>query len=345
MSRSSVVCSSRAARNAAIAADIIVPVSLFRRPPRSQPAVPTPNDDARRPGPVTLYSDYVGRKPPGVRPMDSAGQAMRPYMFTDPLGKPIRHKLVLLLEQNQPRVQSPDPRFQHAANAMAHVAVEKVVAVRGDLSLRPSGYRPLDPFQHLAALVLQADAPLALDAVGAWVDAYARTPGLPWLRDEEAQFLTQLEEILSETIFAVRGREVILREDLGASVLIDKPLAGLVTSNPLLRGVDDKLREALDELAAGNAADAVTDAGTALQMLLDHLGYAGGQLGDQLKTARKAGWLSGVDTPMAASIESLVTWIASVRNQRSDAHHGPAPDKRDAELAVRIVGLLVLRFG
>jgi hypothetical protein len=44
--------------------------------------------------------------------------------------------------------------------------------------------------------------------------------------------------------------------------------------------------------AVGNAADAVTDAGTALQMLLDHLGYAGRQLGDQLKAARKAGMVS-----------------------------------------------------
>jgi hypothetical protein len=48
---------------------------------------------------------------------------------------------------------------------------------------------------------------------------------------------------------------------------------------------------------------------------------------------------------MAGAIESLGNWMASIRNQRSDAHHGPAPDKRDAELAVRVVGLLVLRFG
>ena len=119
----------------------------------------------------------------------------------------------------------------------------------------------------------------------------------------------------------------------------------LVTSNPALRGVDDKLREALAELAAGNAADAVTDAGPALQILLEYLGFSGGQLGDQLRAARKAGWLDGVDTPLAVAVESLGTWIASIRNQRSDAHHGPAPDKRDAELAVRVVGLLVLRFG
>lgn len=294
---------------------------------------------------VTLYSEYVRRKPPEARPTDSVGQAFRPYMFTDPLDESTRHKLVLLLERHQPQVPSPDSRFQHAANAMAHIAIEQIVSARGDLTLRPSGYPRPQPFHHLVGFVVHEDAPLALDAVGAWADAYARLPGLPWLQDEEEQFLSQMEEVLSGTIFAVRGREVILREDLGASVLIDKPLDALVTSNPALRSVDDKLREALEELAADNAADAVTDAGTALQMLLDHLGYSGGQLGDQVKAARKAGWLSGVDTPLGASVENLVTWIASVRNQRSDAHHGPAPDKRDAELAVRVVGLLVLRFG
>lgn len=87
--------------------------------------------------------------------------------------------------------------------------------------------------------------------------------------------------------------------------MIDQPLAPLITANPALRDLDAKLREALAELDAGNAADAVTDAGTALQMLLANLGYPGQQLGDQLKVARKAGWLAGVDTPLANAVESI----------------------------------------
>lgn len=268
-------------------------------------------------------------------------------MFIDPLRESTRNKLVVLLERNQPNVVVPGSHFTHVAHEMANIAIELMVAVRGDLSLRPSSGHPQirpSPFDTLVEFVLERDCPLALDAVGAWADTYARLPGIPWLRDQEAKFLVELEAILADSIFAVRGREVILREDLGASILIDKPLAVLVTTNPGLRGVDDKLREALNELAAGNAADAVTDAGTALQLLLEYLGFSGGQLGDQLKAARKAGWLEGIDTPLAAAVESLGHWITSIRNQRSDAHHGPAPDKRDAELAVRVVGLLVLRL-
>ncbi len=269
-------------------------------------------------------------------------------MFIDPLPESIRHKVVILIEKCQPMVPIPGSRFNSPAQEMANIAIERMVAVRGDLSLRSHRPHPQmlpRPFEDLTRYVIEGDCPLALDAVGAWADTYARLPGLHWLRDEEARFLSGLDEILSDTNFAVRGREVILREDLGASVLVDKPLAALITSDPALRGVDDKLREALAELDAGKAADAVTDAGTALQMLLEHLGYSGGQLGDQLKAARNAGWLTGADTPLADAVDSLGRWIASIRNQHGDAHHGPAPDRRDAELAVRIVGLLVLRFG
>ena len=268
--------------------------------------------------------------------------------FVDPLIEAARNKIVVLVERHQPRVVVPGSRFKYAAEEMANIAIDLMVDVRGDLSLRPSSGHPQllpKPFDDLVGFILDGDCPLALDAVGAWIDSYARLPGTPWLRDDEAAFIAGVEAVLSESIFAIRGREVILREDLGASVLIDKPLATLLTSNPALRAVDDKLREALSEIASGNAADAVTDAGTALQMLLEHLGYTGGQLGDQLKAARKAGWLSGVDTPLAAAVDNLATWIASIRNQRSDAHHGPNPDARDAEMAVRVVGLLVLRFG
>ncbi|WP_156399964.1 hypothetical protein [Phycicoccus sp. Soil748] len=269
-------------------------------------------------------------------------------MFRDPLEEPIRHKLALAVERNQPRMTLSQWQYPNAAEEMAHIAIELVVGARGDLSLRAAKPHPqvrARPFDQLISFIIHEECPLALDAVGAWADGYARLPGLPWQRHEEEVFLNEVEEILSETKFAIRGREGILREDLGAVVLIDKPLAALVSNNPALRHVDDKLREALEELSAGNAADAVTDAGTALQMLLEHLGYAGGQLGDQVKQARKSGWLDGIDTPMADAVDAIVRWIASVRNQRSDAHHGPPPETRDAEFVVRIVGLLVLRFG
>ncbi|MDV7246405.1 MULTISPECIES: hypothetical protein [Rhodococcus] len=59
-------------------------------------------------------------------------------------------------------------------------------------------------------------------------------------------------------------------------------------------------------MSAGKPADAIADAGTALEMLLESLGYSGGSLGDQLKAAKKQGGLAGVDTPLANALEDLV---------------------------------------
>lgn len=74
---------------------------------------------------------------------------------------------------------------------------------------------------------------MALDAIGAWADTYARLPWLPWLRDEDGSFLAAVDEVLAGTIFS---------------------------ANPALRAVDARLCEALDELTAGNAAQAPTRA-------------------------------------------------------------------------------------
>lgn len=304
---------------------------------------PEPDESPPR---AVLYSEYVRRKPSKPRPVDSAGQVIPIALLdlVDPLDREARNRLVLALEQHQPNVVVTDGRFNHITDVMAQIAIEHMVNARADLSLR-SRYPSRSPYQALAAMILDPEVPLALDAVGAWVDSYARLPGTSWQRDKEAGFLAAVDAALSGTIFAVRGREIVLREDLGASVLVDTPMAALLTANPALRGVDAKLREALAELDAGQAGDAVTDAGTALQMLLDHLGFQGTQLGDQIKAARNAGWLAGIDTPLATAVESIAAWVASVRNQRGDAHHGPPPDLRDAELVVRVVGLLTLRFG
>jgi hypothetical protein len=62
---------------------------------------------------------------------------------------------------------------------MARLALDRVAAVRGDLWLRPSG--PYDPswFQAVGRHLLQGDASVALNTIGAWTDAYARVPGTP----------------------------------------------------------------------------------------------------------------------------------------------------------------------
>ncbi len=263
----------------------------------------------------------------------------------DWLDEATRGRLAIALEQHIPKIVVTGAPGVGVHDVMAELALNRVVAVRGDLSMRPTG--PYDPtwWQAIGQYVLHGDALVALDIIGAWADAYARLPGTPWLQDAEEAFLDDVAQALIGSAFAVSGREIIRREELGAAVLVDEPVAALITNVPALAEVDRKLQEALRELEHGRPADAVTDAGTALQMLLEHLGYTGKQLGDQVTAARKAGWLSGLDTQLGKAVEAIAQWVASVRNQRGDAHHGPDPDPKDAEFVVRMVGLLLLRFG
>src|SRR5664280_51735 len=57
--------------------------------------------------------------------------------------------------------------------------------------------------------------------------------------------------------------------------------------DPLYAKVDAIYRKALDEISKGDGADAVLDAGTALQGLLKGLGCTGNQLGDLIRSARR----------------------------------------------------------
>ena len=63
---------------------------------------PASSNEEQPPGRVTLYSEYVKRRPPAARPVDQSSMAMARYMFHDPLEEPIRHKLALAVERNQP---------------------------------------------------------------------------------------------------------------------------------------------------------------------------------------------------------------------------------------------------
>lgn len=308
----------------------------------SGPARRREGNSGEHPTPARLLSER------GRHRLEPAGGSVAAWYaattYAEQLDEPTRGRLAMAVEKNVPHLVTGSAHLG-PEELMARLALDRVVAARGDLSLRPSG--PYDPswFQAVGQHLLQGDAFVALDLIGAWADAYARLPGTRWLQDAERAFLDEVDRALRGSVFAVSGREIVRRDELGASLLVDEPLAALLVHDPSLRDVDAKLQEALRELEQGRPADAVTDAGTALQMLFEHLGYSGKQLGEQIAAARKGGWLDGVDAPLAQALESVARWVAAVRNQRGDAHHGPDPDPRDAEFVVRMVGLLLLRFG
>lgn len=131
-------------------------------------------------------------------------------------------------------------------------------------------------------------------------------------------------------------------QELHAETVL-RPLR-LLHSNPELDKAERSYLDALAEIADRNPADAITDAGRALQETLAVLGCEGNVLGEQIKSARRKQLLAGRDAPLSEAIEKTMNWVASERNQNSDAH--PATDTQldDAWFIVHIVGALIVRL-
>lgn len=318
----------------------------MRWPRRNAPSASVRTPVIVPPPPAVLFSEYMKKKP--RRPSPVEGTVLSMLHAANPSGgvnETVRTRLVMVLETHQQPQAAGDPRFPSMTLQMVSIAIKRLVFAQGNMRLGGPAPTSNALFRHFAGLIMNEEVSVVLDAVGAYAEAHARVPGVPWMKDAEEAFLADVEDVLASTEYGVRGRELVLRTDLASAVLVDEPLRLLSAGVPALEKIDLKYREAVAELSAGKPADAITDAGTALEMLLDALGYSGGSLGDQLKAAKKQGWLAGVDTPLANALEDLVKWIVSVRNQRSDAHDTQSPDQGDAELMVRLVGVLVLRFG
>lgn len=101
-------------------------------------------------------------------------------------------------------------------------------------------------------------------------------------------------------------------------------------------------RDALDELADGNWADAITDASSAVENVLRIiLNLSQGTLADLLGHARKQGLFGD---PQAARLKKVVagfTALADMRNEESDAH-GNSTDAATAWLSLHWAGALIV---
>jgi hypothetical protein len=108
--------------------------------------------------------------------------------------------------------------------------------------------------------------------------------------------------------------------------------------------VESAYQDALAELSDGKPADAITDAGTALQEALVLLGCKGNALGPLIKSARNNGLFAAHDSAMTQAIEGLMNWVSADRSESGDGHHVVAVTIDDAWLAVHVVGALILRL-
>jgi hypothetical protein len=126
-------------------------------------------------------------------------------------------------------------------------------------------------------------------------------------------------------------------------VEVVQPTLVLLASKPGWEGVERAYQDALGEIH-DDPADAITDAGTALQEALIALGLDGKNLGRLLADARKKGLLGGHDSKLSGAIETAVEWASANRSERGESHTVSDADAADAWLMVHVVGALILRL-
>ena len=140
------------------------------------------------------------------------------------------------------------------------------------------------------------------------------------------------------------GGEMIPFESREMHESIVRPVLSLLGNRPDLDKVETAYGAALAEIANGNPADAITDAGTALQETLVGIGAQGNALGPLISSAKKLNLFAGHDSTLLKSLEGALHWASADRSEKGDAHHTSDADVQDAWLTVHIVGALILRL-
>lgn len=122
------------------------------------------------------------------------------------------------------------------------------------------------------------------------------------------------------------------------------PALQLLAGRQDLARVESAYRDALKEISKGAPSDAITDAGTALQEMLQALGCTGNSLGPLIKSARENGFLAPHDSPMLGVVVKVLDWVSADRSERGDAHEVSSANIDDAWFTVHIVGAAILRL-
>ncbi|MDR7312016.1 hypothetical protein J2S40_003074 [Nocardioides luteus] len=158
-------------------------------------------------------------------------------------------------------------------------------------------------------------------------------------------FARDVNEVLAEHRLAfkfVEGELIPFSSDELLQKIVEPALRLLIGQK--FAGAHSAYLNALREIGGGSPADAITDAGTALQECLVALGCRGNALGPLIKDAKKNGLLGGHDQQLMDGIEKFMHWANADRNTTGDAHWASEAVVADAWLMVHVVGALMVRL-
>lgn len=160
------------------------------------------------------------------------------------------------------------------------------------------------------------------------------------LRDEVNSVLASYR-----VAFELVGEAVVEFESREMHVEVVAPALTLLGGDRQFAAVEAAYQSALREIADPNgAADAITDAGTALQEMLEARGCEGNTIGSLLKSARSRGILNASDKKLEAGIADIIDWVSADRSTKGDVHKSSDAIRADAWLTIHVVGALILRL-
>ena len=162
-----------------------------------------------------------------------------------------------------------------------------------------------------------------------------------------------LQETFEEALNDVFREERIAYEMIGLQIIpiqdqhmhaeIVAPTLRLLSGRVGWDEVERAFRDALEQIAI-DPANAITDAGTALQQALTAAGMNGNKLGSLVKDAITKGALAPHDATLNSGIGKIMDWVSADRSTNGDAHNAKPASAADAWLIIHVVGALVLRL-
>jgi hypothetical protein len=165
-------------------------------------------------------------------------------------------------------------------------------------------------------------------------------------RDAALQYQATVNGILNahRISFEMIDGSMIEKESQELHAEVVAPTLRLLSGRGGWEKVEEAYQDALGEIADGKPGDAITDAARALEEALGLMGAEGNTLGKRIKSARDKGIIAGGDSRLTQGIIEFAEWASALRGSKSDAHSGSDGDRRDAWLAVHVVGALILHL-
>jgi hypothetical protein len=208
-----------------------------------------------------------------------------------------------------------------------------------DIYLREHGFKLKVGYDGYADALLSAVRGETDDFLPSLVDAVMAV-AQPW-----ADVDSDIKRIFEEERLAYRvvNRRLVPFDSLELHENVIVPTLRLLAGRDDLANVEEGYESALKEIGT-NPADAITDAGRALQAMLTAIGCDGNSIGAQLKDAKRKKLLAAHDETLTNGIDTIIHWVSADRSEKGDAHKAATVSPEDAWFTVHVVGALIVRL-